>query len=250
VLVASLVFPFGTGWAKPVEPTSESITLKGYTPVTIASQFEPLYPGDAANRGISSGYARVGMLIDSAGQPGNFLPIEYSHEAFARALSGAVELWSFRPAMVNGVAVPSRFIVAWDFVPQQAIWQTVSEAAEAKLQVGSSRERLVYFPHNEDELDEKPKLTFVEMPQVPEGTEIDPANDRVTVVFFIDEEGKVRLPQVEQSPDPEFIVPTMAAVSKWQFTVPTVKGKPVLAIVSRRVKVIGYALSGGVPQTP
>ncbi|MEZ5276058.1 MAG: energy transducer TonB [Opitutaceae bacterium] len=230
---------------EPIDLAPESVQIKGFEPAALTARSEPIYPGEAANIGISTGYARVGLLVDSAGAPGNLLAIEYSHEAFARSLIDSARHWSFRPAIVDGVAVPSRFFVAWRFYPKQAIWTNVTEAVDAKFDFGGGRNRLVYFPRNEDELDEKPQLTYFEIPQAPEGYVIDPADDRVTVVFFINEKGEVCLPHVEIAPSPELIIPAMAAVSQWRFTVPTVDGEPVLAIVSRRIKVVGYRLTSG-----
>ena len=56
---------------------------------------------------------------------------------------------------------------------------------------------------------------------------------RALVSFYVDEKGQVRLPNVESSLPPSFVVAAVAAVQQWAFKPPVAKGKPVLVYTMR-----------------
>jgi TonB family protein len=55
-----------------------------------------------------------------------------------------------------------------------------------------------------------------------------PDAGEVKVEFYIDEQGRVRIPVARETSDAAFANAAVDAVSQWQFDPPTSKGKPVL----------------------
>jgi TonB family protein len=55
----------------------------------------------------------------------------------------------------------------------------------------------------------------------------------VLVAFYVDEQGNVRLPNVESEASPAVVSQVMKAVLAWKFSPPMIKGKAVLAYANR-----------------
>lgn len=71
------------------------------------------------------------------------------------------------------------------------------------------------------------------VPYFPDGYE--PTNgkgDWVMVSLYIDEQGQVRVPNVDSASSPLLVRNALRAVHYWQFKPPTVKGKPVLVFAA------------------
>jgi outer membrane biosynthesis protein TonB len=58
---------------------------------------------------------------------------------------------------------------------------------------------------------------------------------RVLVSFYVDEQGRVRLPEVESALEPELVIHAVNALYQWAFQPPTIKSKPVLVRAMRAV---------------
>jgi hypothetical protein len=88
-----------------------------------------------------------------------------------------------------------------------------------------------------DDLDSPLEFLRQSVPVYPDGfTPTKGKPDSVMVSFFIDEEGRVRIPNVDSASSPLLIPNAIKAVHYWQFKPPVRKGKPVLVFAA-------YALS-------
>ncbi|MEJ1972094.1 MAG: energy transducer TonB [Lacunisphaera sp.] len=56
---------------------------------------------------------------------------------------------------------------------------------------------------------------------------------RALVSFYVDEQGKVRLPNVESALVPELVVAAVNALQQWAFKPPLTQGQPVLVHAMR-----------------
>ena len=58
---------------------------------------------------------------------------------------------------------------------------------------------------------------------------------KVFVSFYIDADGKARLPQAESAVAPELVERALSAVRTWSFKPPVAGGKPALVLTARSV---------------
>jgi TonB family protein len=90
-----------------------------------------------------------------------------------------------------------------------------------------------YYPRSLRELDAIPAPITAPPPAYPQSLVQSGHGGNVTVKFYIDETGAVRLPAVDSSDDWELSGLAITALNKWRFEPPTCKGLPVLAKVSQ-----------------
>ena len=205
------------------------------------------YPGSAYADGVNEGTATVGVMLDASGKPKDFLLIRYTRRYFGDALMRAAHDQDYAPRYVRGMAVPGRFNFGYRFVPTIVLQMNSFNAIEerdAEIQGGPS---FIYEPHLERDIDggalESTASTVAFIPDgyvPPKGKPV-----RAFVSFYVDETGRVRLPNVESADSPLLIPNAIKAVEHWAFRPPTLKGKPVLVFTLWAVAYIPF-----VPPTP
>lgn len=214
------------------------------------------FPASAANQGIFDGRATIGLMLDENGRVVDVIPISYSAKAFVDAIVAGVREEQFTPRRISGVAVPSPLLVSNRFTggynrlgppgsdpyrtgmtPVSAMTPMEAIQAQANRIMNPDGSRLIYEPHSEFAIDGgELRLTAATVPQVPAGyTPPRGKMPKVLVTFYVDEKGNVRLPNVDSTPSPLLVVPTLDAIAKWTFVPPTIKGKPVLVIALRGI---------------
>jgi len=77
------------------------------------------------------------------------------------------------------------------------------------------------------QLDQRPRPIFQASPQYPVELRRQKIEGTVNVVFYVDKDGKVTNPQVENSTHPAFERPALEAVRQWRFDPGTRKGEKV-----------------------
>lgn len=189
------------------------------------------YPGQAIADGITEGYATIGIEVDETGKPIDYLVIRYTQPYFAASMLRAAKRQDFGARVVKGVAVTGRFNYGMRFVPDGPVTLNSFNAAQERRNEIRGGPLFMYEPHMEKTLDGG-GLTMVDstVALIPDG--YTPPSDKpllVLVSFYVDETGKVRLPNVEAAPSPLLIRNAIQAVNHWSFRPPTWRGKPVLA---------------------
>jgi outer membrane biosynthesis protein TonB len=95
---------------------------------------------------------------------------------------------------------------------------------------------LAYSAVTASKLDHGLEFTNAVLPLLPANY---PAADgrpvKVFVTFYVDEQGKVRVPNVESAAAPQLIPGAIHAVLQWSFKPPVMNGKPVLVFAGRSV---------------
>jgi TonB family protein len=71
------------------------------------------------------------------------------------------------------------------------------------------------------------------IPTIPAGHPDSAKPPKVLVSFYVDEQGRVRLPNVESSATPELVLRALEAVQYWAFKPGTIKGETVLVYTYR-----------------
>ncbi len=184
-----------------------------------------VYPPKLLSSGVFSGELRAVISVNDQGTLMDCLVTGYTNEGFVDATMAAMKRWVYQPAMVNGRARASRAEVLFNFRDRGVVVQNLPGAFERQAVFGAREDRYVYGPCQLRELDHIPTPVHV----VPPVIKADGREHSITVEFYIDEEGKVRMPAVaRESADDIYAAVAVSAVEQWRFESPLRKGKPVL----------------------
>jgi hypothetical protein len=191
------------------------------------------FPGAATARGIPKGSAVVAVLVDADGKPAEFQLIGYTDKAFGAALLEHARSRTYQPAKFKGTAVPGRFDLGYRFESPNAALNPMEASRQRFNQAGGTLE---YTAVPESKLDHPLEFANVALPRLPAG--YDPHGRprvAVSVTFYVDESGQVRVPTIQSADSATLFAPAIAAVRQWSFKPPTLGGKPVLVFAGRAV---------------
>ncbi len=192
-----------------------------------------IYPFAMTVSGILKGEARVVISVDAQGKLNDALVVGYTDPVFAQAAVGALKRWSYEPARVRGVARASRAHVLFVFKNDMGVMvQSLPGMIDANI-MRNHNDRYAYTAYQLRELDHIPVPSHV-VPPDPSKAGLRGGKRTVTVEFYIDEEGRVRLPAVSRDePDDAFAAAAVSAVEQWRFEPPVRKGRPVLVLAKQ-----------------
>lgn len=183
------------------------------------------YPPAMLADAIFSGEVRAVISVDAEGKLTDWLVTGYTQRAFAEAAAAALQRWKYQPATVRGVRRASRAHILFEFRTQGVVVQTLPSAMIKQLTGGLLEERYSYRACALRDLDRIPTPVHVVSPVAK--AELSPRS--VTVEFYIDEEGRVRMPAVDRdAADDELAAAAVSAVEQWRFEPPLRAGRPVL----------------------
>lgn len=184
------------------------------------------YPAEMIYSGVRSGEVRVVISVDEKGLLTDYLVTGYTDRGFVDAALAAVRKWTYEPARTNGRAQSARADVLFVYKDEGVIVQRLPGATERLFVSEFMADRYVYEPYRLRDLDRIPTPVHVVSPSVPRLTG---PSHTVTIGFYIDEEGRVRIPAVErESADDLLAAAAVMAVEQWRFEPPLRKGRPVL----------------------
>jgi TonB family protein len=184
-----------------------------------------VYPPSMTADAVFSGEARAVISVDAEGKLSDWLIIGYTQPAFAEAAAAAIQRWRYNPAVINGRRRASRAHILFEFRTQGVVVQTLPGAMVKQIARPGSDERYVFQPCRLSELDRTPEPEQVVAPAV----KLEGAPRSVIVEFYIDEQGRVRMPAVDrEAADDVLAAASVAAVEQWRFKPPLRKGRPVL----------------------
>lgn len=183
------------------------------------------YPPLMAQNAIYSGDVRAVISVDATGRLYDLLVVAYTRPEFAEVAQAALRRWKYQPARINGRSISSRADIFFEFRDRSVIVQTLPGAMARQTFLGNGKEPYAFAPCRLRDLDRIPIPLEVITPTVNSVTEA----HTVTVEFYIDEEGKVRMPAVPRdAANDVFAAAAVAAVEKWRFEPPLRNGRRVL----------------------
>jgi TonB family protein len=190
------------------------------------------YPLEAERDAVSEGQARAILSIDETGRLTDFLVVDCSHPAFGTSLAEALPAYRFTPARVRNEPTPTRMPVTFYFQQRGAvISMTGFESMERRVAGLLQRNSDVSFLCSPAELDRPLTAVKVVAPGYPEELRARGASGEVTIDFFVDGEGRVRLPAADYTANPSFGRVATDALLLWKFEPPTRRGEPVIVHV-------------------
>lgn len=198
----------------------------------------PNYPMRLTQIGLYEGHVRLLIAVDYMGELTDVFVEEYTHELFAEIAEDTVWEWEFIPAKVNGE--PTTVVKALDFrFEDRTGLHSVDVMAAAADKLGLNRmfgKKRVYSP---EDLDSIPEPIEVVKPRYPLEFKDEGVEGEVSILFYIDEEGRVRMPHITEFTHPEFAELALVAVKQWKFKPPMRRGKPVSIMVNQPFSFVG-----------
>jgi TonB family protein len=196
--------------------------------VQIIQTTEAKFPLEMTERGVREGEVHAVMLIDADGTLADCLVTAYTHPEFAVELLNAVRNWVYLPAKQNGEPTGQRIQVVFHFQEKGALVSMLPAMA-----VSSSLNRFVTTPLTPlvcraSELDQTPAVRERVSPHHP-GKSMPSAarSGAVSIDFYIDSQGRPRMPVVVKASNLEFATAASDALMNWRFDPPTRNGRPI-----------------------
>jgi TonB family protein len=183
----------------------------------------PVYPYDLLVQKIK-GKATVTFAIDPNGQTRLVRVRSASRPEFGEAATAMIEAWRFEPARKNGKPCWAVLGKEQDF-ERDADDFPMNESAERLLRVLKKEPSPIVDDFRT--LDAPLKGRFTPSPVVPEAVLAARARAEAVVEFIVDHAGHAQLPRVISATSPDFGWAAATAVARWQYTTPSLKGRPV-----------------------
>jgi TonB family protein len=177
--------------------------------------------------GIIEGHALVRLEVDAQGRPLDIMCLEASHEAFALAALNALPGARFQPGEINGEPTPMAPILDIRFRSRGAVVSRTTAENIADLIGGNLPHPTAFSLVPAGQLDNPLKVRFQPRPIVAEDDEGERILGEATVSYYVDRDGRVRLPMVRESSHDLVGLAAVETIRGMIFEPPTYKGKPV-----------------------
>ena len=216
----------GSGF-EPDLPRRPKIPLPEY-PITSAPSLtyycEPAYPHELLLEDVK-GEAEVQWVVNEQGQFESGEVLSATRPEFGAALLAAVENWRFQPTVEGGYAYKSMVVFRQRFRPGGSFLSAAEERMLNLLKKGGKD--LVELKA----LDHRPHPIYQVAPKYPVADEKQCIAGEAVVEFIISHTGQVVLPRIVSATRPEFGWAAVTAVGQWFYSIPTIKGHPVVVRV-------------------
>jgi TonB family protein len=208
-----------------------------FTPIGIKQDGPVAYP--LAQEVLNYPFARVTLLIavDSKGKLTDLLPVFYTDPLFAETALYAVHKWTFEPARLGGRPVNATKEITFNFERRGPVVVSQNVGQFADLQFRRAfPDSTTYRAYTLSQLDGKLSPVRQANPHYTQALVARGARGTVTLAYYVDEKGRVRMPVTVNDPDPELADLAVDAVRQWQFEPPIRNGRPVLVRVCQSIR--------------
>jgi TonB family protein len=191
----------------------------------------PRFPLLLNDTEVMNGDATVVVRVDRDGRLTDCLVTGYSRKEFSDTAVAELKAWSFVPPRVNGVPWSSVQEVHFNF-SRTGVVVSVSAFDFLKSHIEEiANSTYVYRSRTLRELDSIPTPVHVVSPVSPPLVSGE-RKRTVAVDFYIDEEGRVRMPSVARvDAGTAWAASALDAVRQWRFEPPLYRGQPTLVSV-------------------
>jgi len=205
-----------------------------YVPLKINQTVDATYPPSMVTADVKSGAASVAISVDANGLLTDCVVTAYTNSAFAKEALAALRKWTFEPARIHGAPRNSKadLTFRFEFEGVAVVSMDVilyNELVHFKIAPNSD----VYSACTLSQLDRIPSPTKIVNPVYPKELARSSRGGRVDVEFYIDPQGRVRMPSVNKETieaNAELAAAAVMAVAQWQFAPPMSRGRPVLVL--------------------
>jgi hypothetical protein len=169
---------------------------------------------------------RIAVLIDEMGKVDDWIALETDDQPLVSAISRVIGDWRFTPRSLNGQTSWSYRELTLNFAQQGGIVTLTPLTAAQKFYGTLNESTRLAIPYVE--LGKEPKIKNAQAPAVPRDWVGQRQQLNVSIEYFIDAEGKVRMPMVQSSnADDRVTALIMEALMRWEYEPATFRGRQV-----------------------
>lgn len=221
ILVLALTLALATSLAAQADRFSE------FQSARIRQNALPIFPEHLVPRFPNGANVRVLISVSREGKLGEYLVVSYTAREFADAAVAALKQWEFEPARLRGEAVGVCIELRFSFEVKGCVI-SVGPMDTFGSAFTSLHQRDEYGPCTLRDLDRIPVPLSAGAPAYPKDLARQAGAGEVTVEFYIDERGNVRLPFAVGRPPLALAELAITALREWKFEPPTRRGVPTL----------------------
>jgi TonB family protein len=195
----------------------------------LTSYAEPAFPDTARLDGFATGHVTVALSRNAQGETVDILVLSATHPQMADNAVNAVRQWRFSPS--NNPADLAPHVVRIDFRTHGVVVFPYGKNPVEERDIGKPATKLsetAKVPSFQS-LAQQPKALVQPMPAYPASLVSRKIEGTAAVRFYVDEDGRVRLPELIEATTPEFAEAALAAVAQWRFEPPQVGGRTIIA---------------------
>lgn len=207
-----------------------------FQPIGVNVTVPAEYPLDPAVLNYLEARATFMITVDANGTLTDTLVVYYTDPAFEQAARYALARWTFVPARLNGRPISAVKEVTFNFERHGivVVSQSVGELVDSQFRRAFPNSNS-YRAYGVGEIDGKLTAVHVVSPHYSEEL-ARRTSGTVTLVYYVDEQGRVRMPVTVNEADPELADLALDAVRQWQFEPPMRGGLPVLVRVRQDIQ--------------
>lgn len=196
--------------------------------VKVIQTTEMRFPASLLLEGITHGAVRTVLEVDADGKLADFLITGYTHRELALELQRSLATFEFTPARQRGEPIRCRFEVLFSFEAHGAVLSLSPMSSMSAYLRDAITDPMLPQVARTTELDQPLAAVEQPSPRHPGKALSPPVHDgRVQVDFYIDGDGRPRMPVVLRATREEFAVAAIEALLQWRFAPPTRAGRPV-----------------------
>jgi TonB family protein len=195
--------------------------------VRINETYAPIFPEQLIAAYRNGGRVRVLASVNREGRLEEWLVLSHTAREFAEAAVAALRRWEFEPARLRGEPVDVCFELTFTFEVKGCVVSVTPMDTVAGM-FNSLLDTEEYRPCTLREIDRIPTPLAAHPPEYPQSLAARGISGEITVDFYIDEQGNVRMPFVLGRPPMALAHLAVGAVRQWKFEPPTRRGVPVL----------------------
>ncbi|MFW2082898.1 TonB family protein [Acinetobacter guillouiae] len=172
----------------------------------------------------TTGKAKVYVVIDPDGNVRQANVLSASEPSFGLAAKASLQSWKFYPAKKDGKH-------SWSVITKEQNFNQFNRDtsnSHSTTQILADLERGKTKIYELKDLDSIPKPLYAPHPEMPIGSDKS-QKSKVMLEFYLDQDGMVILPKIVSGNNDEFSWLALTAVKRWQFDIPKVNGKAVVA---------------------
>lgn len=196
----------------------------------------PQFPATLITQGVTEGNVIFAISITADGTLRDSLVLGYTHEPFVRVCREVMKDWRFIPARMDGQNVPVQIELKFDFKREGVVETNSINITNHFLNdrfLGMAGRRMQYRLPLASEIDHMPVAVTTVDPVYAQQAEKEGVRGKVRVYFYIDEQGRVRMPSVMADTHPYLSDIAVTALQDWRFQPATQRGEPVLVAASQ-----------------
>lgn len=192
----------------------------------------PEFPLVLISDGVSHGEVVMAIGVSAEGKLTDCLPLAYTHEPFVKACEDVLRQWKFTPAQVDGASVGVKVELTFNFERTGYIESNRMNITKNFIS-GRQSPRLSQRLIEASQLDSPPRVISTVNPIYPRDAKNEGIRGSVRVSFYIDENGRVRLPSVSSNSHPYLADIAVDALRSWRFQPATYRGRPAVVAAAQ-----------------